>query len=190
MAAVAVSLYLNQKYEIQKQINKKKETLTYRQKIQAENDTEKMISQTNDLRNKISNLGIPVLPVNNQEIENIVTDAAVKASDAAIKSNMQQAIPPTAEIYFDYHHGNFGVSASSNICVDPSLDSIKQWITSIDKYSKTPAKCVVSSSFPAKTFTVTVPSLVNDGLYCTDQNGFAGIIATNSNQFVVGEKCK
>jgi hypothetical protein len=184
--------YFYQKYTTEQSINKTIENLSDEQRNKVKSDISDMISQTNESKKKASEMGLPTLPVNNQEIEKDVTDAAIKASDAEIKSQMQTyGIPASAELYFSQNQ-NYGISKTNNICEnpDPSVFNFSSILSSINENSKTLAKCAISNQFPSKTFTVIVPSLVTNGLYCTDQNGFAGLITNDNTQFVSGVKCK
>lgn len=188
-SAVGGSIYFYRKYHSEQEINKNLENLSDQQKIQAGADINVITSVSSQLNKNISNKsGIPISPVNDQEVEKTVVDATIKASNVGIKTGMQNMVG-AAEIYFG-NHKNYGVSNLQNACLGSDLDNFLPYLSIINKYSKTLAKCAVSTNFPTKTFTIVVPSLVENGLYCTDQNGFAGVIVNTDSQFIAGIKCK
>jgi len=137
--------------------------------------------------------GTPLSKTDNENVIKVVIDANTKASDAGIKSIIEQFYP-TSELYYSFNNGNYGISKTENVCVDVETYSLEQ-LKQILKYSKEPANCNISSTYPAKTFTVTAQSLLdtspmNSGFYCTDQNGFQGFVRGKSQGYISGIKCK
>lgn len=116
-------------------------------------------------------------------------NAAIAASEAGIKAEMKQNIPPTAEIYFDNSTpiSSYGVSSTENFCTNTSL---RARITSINQFTKIKVICTVSSGYPSKTYTIIAPSVANKGqYYCTDPKNL-GVLIQLSAGYKAGEKCK
>lgn len=130
----------------------------------------------------------PVTSADKKEIQKAVIEVDAIGADAGIKSAISQ-VPASAEIYMSFTNGNYGTSPTKNFCRGDE-NNVEYILNIIKKYSKTPAACTVSSSFPAKSFTVTASSVTQSGFYCTDQSGFQGLISLTNNQFKAGIQCK
>lgn len=128
--------------------------------------------------------------VNNAK--NTVVNTGNTAVDTAIKTALS-GVGSAAPIYYLQNKESYGMSATQNICNDPtSANSISSIVTTIQKYTGS-VSCVVDSDFPSRSFTIVAPSLVNEGqFFCADQSGFAGLIPNvNDNaSYKAGRKCK
>ena len=184
-----VSFYFYQRFTFEQQINNKLGNLSAQQKNQVRSAINNATSEVNQIQKNVSDkTGITFPSVNNKNVVNAVVNAQKAGADAAIKMSMQN-IDSIAKMYV-INHQNYGVSVSNNACVNSDYDSFVSAIQDMNKYSFIPASCVVDNNFPAKSFTIIVPyPTESHKMYCTDQNGFAGIVDDNFN-LQEGVKCK
>ena len=116
------------------------------------------------------------------ELKEKTIQAVLAGREASIKAGTSN-IYTSSVIYFDENQ-NFGISNENNICTSSIIKNFSQ-----HKETQN-INCAVSKTYPSKSFTVTNKSTTEDGFYCVDQNGFAGLILNKNNQFVSGIKCK
>ncbi len=123
-----------------------------------------------------NNSSLPVSNQDRQEFNTYVSNQALISSDNSLKSAFEQSILATVEIYKSIH-GNYGESSTQNIC--KGNDSAGSLVELLKKYSLV-VDCSPSINFPGQTFTFTAKANASEGYFCSDQNGFAGIIKTYS----------
>lgn len=187
---VLMSFSIYRKHKFEQKINQKYENLTDQQRQSAKEDLKQILSNDNQIRDSfIDKFHVPVVPINNQVVENAVIDANIKGADAVIKNIMRTGIPSGAEIYFS-NHQNYGISNLDNICTNSDFDSLTPYLLDINMYSKIPAKCFVPAQFPSQTFTVVVPVITGESFYCTDQTNFGNVVENSSESYVTGVRCK
>jgi alpha-N-acetylglucosamine transferase len=162
-----------QQKDLAQQVDKKFEGLSEQQKNEALN--------TIDVGTTINK------NIDKQEVKNIVVNSIIEANDKLIQFKMRTEITDAAKAYLALNE-NYGISGTDNVC--QSFD-LKNSISTMLRLSPIPASCAIGANFPLKTFTVTVPSPINSNkIYCTDQNGFAGLITNENLPFMSGVKCK
>lgn len=100
--------------------------------------------------------------------------AEMKASDAVLKSTSQQVLA-AAEIYKNTDERNhYGISSTENFCTSKEVNMVQ--ILDFLKKSSPFSECLTSPSYPATSFTLIAEANETSGYFCTDSNGYAGII--------------
>ncbi len=129
---------------------------------------------------------------NANTLKNNVIGQTTTQVDAIIKDSIKSV--GSVSLAYYVQNRNYGISNQKNICADASQNiSIGTIIAGIQKVTTNSVSCVVDTNFPSKSFTIIAPSTVNIGqYYCTDQNGFVGLIPNISptSGFKQGLKCK
>ena len=114
-------------------------------------------------------------------------DQITKIAEESIVSTLQFMTIAT-DSYFEAHTDSYGASATDNVCFDYSDNGLKELSKSLSDIFITPT-CAVTKIYPAKTFTVTIPSVIEKGMYCTDQKGYQGFISS-ATTVKTGISCK
>ncbi len=118
---------------------------------------------------------------------------AREAGEIAVDSGTMASLEGAGKVAKNYFlkNTNYGISATKNICMDvTSENGFGDVLSGIKKLGGT-VTCTVDSNYPAKSFTVTIPSLTKKGqYYCTDETQFVGLIPSiQSEPFSAGMKC-
>lgn len=158
---------VNQDYREEKNI-------TDYQKSQLEEDMQNFDTATNKMLP-------PVTAGDRDKFSDLALNQRMISSDNALKVTLEQGILAEAEIYKATNE-NYGRSTSENFC-------IKNIPVDLLKKSSTLVECMIAPVFPSQTFTVIAQANAQSGYFCTDQNGFAGLI-TDLTSIRRGVSCK
>lgn len=128
-----------------------------------------------------------------KQAQDFIKTTEAKSKEAADSGTMVSlnGAGKVAKIYY-VKNSNYGISPTKNICMDvTSENGFGDVLAGIKKLGGS-VTCTLDPNYPAKSFTVTVPSLAKKGqYYCTDQNQFVGLIPNiTSAPFSAGITCK